>query len=222
MLARFVVGLAAVLALQSFPPPFPRPNATRLAETARFVLWDIVWPKGQPTELHRHVYDQVGTYYQPGDRRITNLDGSARTASTQVGALSNTRKGTTHVEEGISDSPLRAVFIELKNDGPSGAAPISSNRPAMFPRPGAIRLQDDERVTVWDYTWTPAAENFEFQTRHDTVVVALSTGRIRAGKPGAETTIDLKPGRTQFLPAGTVETDRAVEGQPRMIVFELK
>lgn len=216
------VGLAVLLLLQTYPPPFPRQNATKLAETSRFVVWDIVWPKGQPTSMHRHVYDQVGTYYQAGDRRITNLDGSVRQASTQIGALSNTRKGTTHIEEGVSDVPLRSVFIELKEDGPSGAAPVSSDRPPMFPRPGAKKVQEDDRVAVWDYTWTPSAGAFEFVARHETVVVALTTGRIRAGKPGAETTIDLKPGQTRFLSAGTAETDRAVEGQLRMIVFELK
>jgi hypothetical protein len=217
-----VVVLAALLALQTYPPAFPRPNVTKLAETNHFVVWDIIWPKGQPTAMHRHVYDQVGTYYQAGDRRITNLDGSARAASTRVGALSNTRKGTTHIEEGISDSPLRAVFIELKNDGPSGAADVSSNHPAMFPRPGAIKVQDDERVTVWDYTWSSSAGRFEFQSRHDTVVVALTGGKMRVGQAGAEASIDLRPGHARVLPRGTIESDTLVEGQPRVMVFELK
>jgi hypothetical protein len=216
------VGLAAFLAVQSYPPAFPRPNVTPLAETSRFAVWDIVWPKGQPTGMHRHVYDQVGTYYQPGDRRITNLDGSVRSASTQIGALSNTRKGTTHIEEGISDVPLRAVFIELKEDGPSGAATVSSDRPPMFPRPGATKVQDDERVAVWDYTWTPSAGAFQFQTRHDTVIVALSGGRIRGGRPGAEAVVDLKPGTARVLPRGAIESETLVDGQPRMMVFEIK
>ena len=62
-----LVTLCTVNALaqpQTLPPPFPRTNATKLFDNDRINVWDIVWPKGQPTALHRHVYDQVGTYYR--------------------------------------------------------------------------------------------------------------------------------------------------------------
>src|SRR4051812_30002052 len=105
---------------QQLPPPFPRTNATQLFENDRIRVWDIVWPKGQPTAMHRHIYDQVGTYYVEGGRKITTPDGEARTNVTAIGNLSTTKKGTTHIEEGNPDPPLRAVFIELKQDGPTG------------------------------------------------------------------------------------------------------
>ena len=53
--------------------------------------------------MHRHVYDQVGTYYARGGRLITTPDGAARAIVTEVGSLSQTRKGTTHIEEGNTD-----------------------------------------------------------------------------------------------------------------------
>src|ERR1700719_2179845 len=105
------LGSALVLAAQSYPPAFPRTNATKLMETDRIVVWDIVWPKGQPTPMHQHVHDQVGTYYATGGRAITTPDRVARQTTTPVGGLSTTRKGTTHIEEGTTDPPLRAVFI---------------------------------------------------------------------------------------------------------------
>ena len=97
LLLMCVVALKAQLAL---PPPFPRTNATKLLDTDRITVWDIVWPKGQPTAMHRHVYDQIGTYYSRGGRLITTPDGAARAIITEVGSLSTTRKGTTHIEEG--------------------------------------------------------------------------------------------------------------------------
>ena len=126
--------LLAAVAAQDLPPPFPRTNATKLLETDRINVWDIVWPKGQPTALHRHVYDQVGTYYARGGRLITATDGTERRGMTEVGSLSTTRKGTTHVEEGTTDPPLRAVFIELKKDEPSGT-------PAAAVGPHVLRCQ---------------------------------------------------------------------------------
>src|SRR5215831_2292443 len=148
-----LVVTATVIAQQELPPPFPRANATKLFENDRVNVWDVVWPRGQPTVLHRHIYDQVGTYYQRGGRVITTPDGEKRSSVTEVGSLSTTRKGTTHIEEGTTDPPLRAVFIELKQDGPSGTAPADSHGPSPFPREGAKQLLDDARVRVWDATW---------------------------------------------------------------------
>ena len=94
----FVLLSLTVAAQQpDLPPPFPRTNATRLLDNERINVWDIVWPQGQPTALHRHIYDQVGTYYARGGRKITTPDGESRTNMTEVGSLSTTRKGTTHI-----------------------------------------------------------------------------------------------------------------------------
>src|SRR6267142_3706867 len=90
LLLTCVVALSAQSAL---PPPFPRTNASRLLDTDRITVWDIVWPKCQPTAMHRHVYDQVGTYYAKGGRLITTPDGVARAVVTEIGSLSSTRKG---------------------------------------------------------------------------------------------------------------------------------
>ena len=56
----------------------------------------------------RHVYDQMGTYYQRGGRVITTPDGERRQAMTEVGSLSTTLRNTLHTEEGTTDPPLKA------------------------------------------------------------------------------------------------------------------
>ena len=136
------IGVASMLAQSPLPPPFPRTNATKLLENEKIAVWDIVWPKGQPTAMHRHPHDQVGTYYIRGGRFITQPDGTKREGMTEVGNLSTTRKGTTHIEEGATDPPLRAVFIELLQDtGPVSPVPDRST----LPRSGLKQLLDDER-----------------------------------------------------------------------------
>src|SRR5580765_86181 len=94
LITLLLMGVLVASAQTDLPPPFPRTNATKLLDTDRITVWDVVWPKGQPTAMHRHVYDQVGTYYARGGRLITTPDGVARTTITEVGALSTTRKGT--------------------------------------------------------------------------------------------------------------------------------
>jgi hypothetical protein len=220
LLLMCVVALRAQLAL---PPPFPRTNATELLDTDRITVWDIVWPKGQPTAMHRHVYDQVGTYYSRGGRLITTPDGAARAIITEVGSLSTTRKGTTHIEEGNTDPPLRAVFIELKRETASGMPDADAGGPAPFPRDGATQILDDERVTAWDYTWAPGSTGLRYRPARETVIVWLGAGKLRVTQSGGAATVsDVNAGTMHHLTGGSNETVEIVSGSPRAILFQLK
>jgi quercetin dioxygenase-like cupin family protein len=211
------------LAAQSYPPPFPRPNATKILETDQILVWRVVWPKGEATALHRHPHDQVGTYYAPGGRVITSLDGTKREVTTGVGDLSNTKKGTTHIEEGSTDSPLRAVFLELLHDGPSGRLDTTSSVAPAFPREGAEKRSDDERVTVWDYTWPAGTSTGPIRYPRNTVTVWLGSGSVRVTPAdGKAATLVVEPGEMRYSEAGTVERMDIESGSPRAIVFELK
>jgi quercetin dioxygenase-like cupin family protein len=194
--------LAWLAAPQSYPPPFPRPGASRLIDNARVQVWDVAWPKGEATPLHRHPYAMTGVYFAPGDRLITAVDGSKRPVTTKAGGIIWQLKGLTHIEEGTSDDPLRAVMIELKGDGPSGTSEQPSDVPAFSG--SGMPLLDNERVTVWEYPGTAAPARH----RHarDTVVV-WSEGRA---------------GRAIFLPAGTVHTPEPISAGAKATIFELK
>ena len=109
----------ALGAQQPLPPPFPRANATQLMENDRIRVWDIVWPKGQPTALHRHVYDQVGTYYAPGGRLITSPDGAGRSGFTEAGSCSSL--ATVAVVTGEVTMPARAMASADRASGAAGA-----------------------------------------------------------------------------------------------------
>jgi quercetin dioxygenase-like cupin family protein len=197
-----VVLLAVVAAAQSYPPPFPRTGASKLLDNPRVQVWDVSWPKGQPTALHRHPFAMTGVYYASGDRMITAVDGSKRPVTTKAGGIVWQLKGLTHTEEGTSDEPLRAVMVELKGDGPSGAIDRASDVPAFTA--GSTPLLDNERVTVWEYPGTATLSRHR-HTR-DTVVVWTESGA----------------GRAIFLPAGTVHTAEAISAGAKATIFELK
>jgi len=208
---------------QTYPPAFPRTNVTKLLETDRIVVWDVVWPKGQPTALHRHVYDQVGTYYQTGGRIVTTPDGASRSTTTQVGALSTTRKGTTHIEEGATDPPLRAVFIELKNETGSGQPEIVSNTPSVFALGGRTPRLDDDRVLVWDVAWIRGAPGVESLYSRDTILVWLDKGTMRLTRQGGlPIVVDVAPGQIRRHSRGAIETAEAIAGSPRAMLFAFK
>jgi hypothetical protein len=201
---RLAIGLLAVLVVapQSLPPAYPRAGVTALLENADVVVWNIAWLKGQPSPLHRHVYDLVGVYYEPGDRMIISPEGARRPVSTKAWDIAFQRAGVTHIEEGTSDAPLRSVFIEMKRPGSYGTS--AAGDAAAFAGEGATQKLDNERVTVWEYTQSPATNRHAHA--RNTVVVA----------------IDGRSPRALWVPQGTVHASEGTESASRFYVFELK
>ena len=116
LLMAIVVGQAAEL-----PPPFPRPGTTLLIENEAVAVWNVSWLK-QQYPLHTHRYDLVGVSYAEGDRIITQGNGPGRLVNTKAWVFQTNRANVTHVEEGASDPPMRAVLIEVKSPAPRAAA----------------------------------------------------------------------------------------------------
>jgi len=197
----------AALGLQSYPPAYPRAGASKMFENDRVVVWHIAWLKGQPSPLHRHIYDLAGLYYSPGDRMIIAVDGSKRPVSAKAGEVVFQQKGITHVEEGTSDVPLRAVFVELKNDAPTGrTASAADGALPPFAEIGARQLLDNDRVTIWTYAYGFGNEGPRHRHPRDAVVVW-----IEGTTPHAV-----------FVPAGTAHTEEQAGVTAQATVFEIK
>ena len=181
------------------PSAYPRPGATLLFENARVLVWDIAWLK-QQYPLHRHAYDLVGVYYTTGDRSIVSVDGSRRPVSTKAWETAFQKSGVTHVEEGTSDSPLRAVFVELKETSATEPADAASPPPMT----GGIQRLDNERAIVWEFVPPPRAR--EHRHLHDAVVVSFEGSTPRVA----------------FVAKGTVHDTDIPGGAERLYIFELK
>jgi len=203
---RITAIFAALLQISSLPPAYPRVGTTKLLDNDRVQVWNIAWLKGQPSPLHRHVYDLVGVYYEPGDRMIISPEGNRRPVSTKAGDIAFQRKGVTHIEEGISDSPLRAVFIEMKNDGPTARTAAPSDEAPSMSGIGAKQLLDNDRVTVWAYSYGLGPDGPRHRHDRDTVVVWIQ---------------DRTP-HAVWLPAGTVHAEEQTGVISEATIFELK
>jgi hypothetical protein len=200
------VALLATLvqtAAGTLPPPYPRPGAVKILDNDRVQVWNIAWLKGQPTALHRHVYDLVGVYYESGDRTIVSPEGARRAVSTKAWDIAFQRAGLTHIEEGVSEAPLRAVFVELKLPGSYGVDAAGGGA-AAFPGEGATARLDNDRVAVWKLT--PAHPATPHRHTRDAVVVA----------------IDGRSPRAVWIQRGTVHGDEGAGNASRLFVFEIK
>jgi hypothetical protein len=125
-------------------------------------------------------------------------------------------KGGTH------NSPRHAIVIDLKD---VSIPPIENKTkyPLAFPRPNVKKVLDNNRVLIWDYTWTPGvATPMHFHDK-DVVVVYLADGELKS------TTVDGKAdvnpisfGLTRFNAPNRTHTEELVKGSARAIIVELK
>lgn len=197
-----LLSLVAQYSAAKLPPAYPRAGATKILDTDRVQVWNIAWLKGQPSPLHRHLYDLVGVYYEPGDRMIISPEGTKRPVSTKAWDIAFQKEGVTHIEEGTSEAPLRAVFVEMKQAGAYGTDTGGGDAPA-FSGQGATQKLDNDRVTVWEFMQPPAGWH---RHTHDAVVAA----------------IDGEQPRAIYVKRGTVHADEGAGAGSRYYVFEIK
>ena len=191
---RLIVALLILLVQTPLlPPPFPRDGTTKLLENDRVVVWDVSWLR-QAYPVHRHIYDYAGVYYTSGDRTIVSERGTRSPAATAAWDTFFFRRGVTHSEEGASDEPLRAVFVEFKEPNPLGSADAPSTL--------GKKVRESERVVIWEFVPAPSPHSHA----RDAVVVSF---------------MNIKP-RVTFVPRGTTHNDEQTGAADRTYIFELK
>jgi quercetin dioxygenase-like cupin family protein len=216
-----VLTAAAVLAIQTFPPPFPREGTTKLFENERVVAWRLDWIGGTPTPMHEHAMDLVAVVLAGGRTRLTSRDGTVQTRDLGAGDALFQPRGVIHIEELVANE-AQSIAIELK-DGPARVSAPNTSAPEGFPRDGARLVLDNARVALWDYTWlTDRPVGLHIHNR-DTVLVPVTAGEIRVQFRNGETRISrLVPGEVMFFSGAEAHSEQAIAGSPRAIVVELK
>jgi predicted metal-dependent enzyme (double-stranded beta helix superfamily) len=224
MIGRVFALVLALLPLQTpeLPHAFPRDGAMQLIDNNRVTVWEATWAKGKTTPMHRHRYDMVDIELADATSKLTAQQGAVTNASLRVGQVSFVRKGGTHMMEGTSDTPRHAILIDLKDV----VMPPLVNRSGYadaFPREGAKKLLDNDRVVVWDYAWTPGKPTVMHFHDKDVVVVYLGNGDLSSTTPDGKTTVNSYTfGQTKFNPRDRTHSELLVKGAQRVIAVELK
>ena len=196
-----LVMAAVVSQTAELPPPFPRPGTTSLLDNDAVAVWNVSWLK-QQYPLHTHRYDLVGVSYAEGDRIITQGDKPGRLVNTKAWVFQTNRANVTHVEEGASDPPMRAVLIEVK---------------APAPRPPAAEPADALRQVAG----APAWENNRAAAW--VVMPGSSAAMHRHVGDAVELIFDgSTTPKASFVPAGTVHAGPAPPDGGRAYIFEIK
>ena len=103
--------------LRSIRRPIRDPARRRSSRTTPSPCGTSSWLK-QKYPLHTHRYDLIGVSYVEGDRIITQGDAPGRLTNTKPWVFQSNVAGNTHVEEGASDPPMRAILMEVKTPAP--------------------------------------------------------------------------------------------------------
>ena len=136
--------------------------------------------------------------------------------STTAGTATLVPKGTTPKISG------RSIVIDLKDH----AAPVYKNATSYqlaFPRPGSKKIFENNRVIVWDYSWTPnVATPMHFHDK-DVVAIFLEDGDLKSTTSDGQSTVtSYKPVTVKYNPGGRTHTETLVRGTEHAIITELK
>jgi hypothetical protein len=122
----------------------------------------------------------------------------------------------------VSVTPSKSIAIALK-DKVVPPIPNTSGFPNAFPRPNNTKVYEDNRIIVWDYTWTTGvATPMHFHDK-DVVVIYFGKGSLRSTTTDGKFVVNnWVTGDTRFNLRDRVHTETLVDGQLRAIITELK
>ena len=157
--------LLAAPALAQSPAP--------VIDNARVTVRDIVLTPGKPGPVIPHAGDYVVLYFDGG--HIHGADG--RMTAHPAGDAAFGHGGETH--DMAMGAPAREIVVDLK-DAPSNTVPNTTGLPNGFPRQGARKVFENDKVIVWNYAWQigkPTPMHF-----HNTEVVVAYGGDGAGGQ----------------------------------------
>src|ERR1700677_3239252 len=167
----------------------------RVIENDRVAVWDLAEPPAA----------------QPFDAVVVSLSGGA-----------SFLPRNTIPEMAGSKISGRSIVIDLK-DHPVAPIANTSGYPLAFPRPGSKKVFENDRVIVWDYTWTPGvATPMHFHDK-DVVVTYLKDGSLKSTALSGEVVVnDYSAGTVKYNARDRTHTETLAKGNQRAIIVEFK
>ena len=146
------------------------------------------------------------TSAQPNDAVVVSLAGNA-----------------VYVPKGATSKISGRLFVIDLKDHPLPPIENKSGYPLAFPRPGTKKVFENDRVIVWDSTWTPGvATPMHFHDK-DVVVIFLEDGDLKSTTPdGKEVLNKYTSGTVRFNQRDRTHTETLMNGKQRAIITELK
>jgi quercetin dioxygenase-like cupin family protein len=191
-------------------------------ENERVEVWDITLSPGKPMLMQRHKAAVVTMFLVGGEIRSTKENGETIVSKRKFGDVVYDALGTEHTEEVVSESPARLIVAELK-DHPEPLYVNKSGYPPAFPRPGSLKVFENDRVVIWNYTWTPNVPTPMHFHDKDVVVVYRYDGSLKSTTPDGKSLVnEYKSGSIRFNRGDRVHFEELVKGDQSAMIMEFK
>jgi hypothetical protein len=158
------------------------------------------------------------------NERVAVLDVSSATPAQPTDAVVVSLSGNAvYVPKGTTSKINGHLFVIDLKDHPVPPIENKSGYQLAFPRPGAKKLFENDRVIVWDSTWTPGVGTPMHFHDKDVVVVFLEDGDLKSTTlDGKEVVNKYTTGTVRFNQRDRIHTETLMNGKQRAIITELK
>ena len=189
-----------------------------IIDNDRVTVWDVTWEKNQPSFTAAADHDAVTVYLVGGEFKTPS-----GVVAKKTGDAVFRPKGARASEMWVgTGAPPRTTEIALKDSDKRPPANTSGN-PLAFPRDGATKLIDNNRVFVWDSRWTPGVPTSMHFHDKDVVVSYLEDGDLTSIAPDGSTVVNpYKFGVIRFTAGNRSHKEVLSKGTQRAIIVELK
>jgi quercetin dioxygenase-like cupin family protein len=211
-----MIRLALALALVTAPA-----LAAPVIDNDSVMIADVPLAVSQSAPPTPAQFDTV-TIFLEGGVIATAAKGKTTTATRKWGDAVFTPRGTGAVDTLVSGGPAHEVVIALK-DHPASHLPAIPGTPSAFPRPNAVKAFENDRVVVWNFSWTPGQTVPMHQHDKDVVMAFRYDGPIQSTESdGKVNMLPFKKGQITFSKAGRVHAELLAGERQSGIMVELK
>jgi len=191
-------------------------------DNERVTVWDVMLVKGESAPVTPHEMDSVIMFLEGGRIRTVVAGGKISTARHGFGDAVFVPRGTDAIQTLLSDGRAHEVVVALK-DYRAAVVANTTGLPAAFPRPGAVRVLDNDRMTVWHYTWTPGVPTPMHFHDKDVVVAFRYDGTLKSVTPdGTSVSNPYKAGDIRFNKANRSHYEELTTDRQSAVMVELK
>lgn len=221
---RKYLALATILAVMA-AAPLGHAEVLALASKAidndQVTAWDVTLKPGQHGPLSPKDQDAVVLYLEGGAIETEGPTGKT-TATHAFGDAVFIPKGSNVRDLLVNGGPVHQVVVWLKDAKPKTIA-NPTKYPTAWPRPGAVKTLENDRVIAWNYSWIkgrPAPMHFHI---HQQVVAERFDGAIKTIELDGKTTIGpTKAGEIRFTEPNRLHSEEWDSGKVSAVVLELK
>lgn len=215
------LSLAIMMASLAAKADAPAASANKVIDNDEVTVWDVTLQQGQQGPATPKDMDAVVMYLEGG---AIKSEGSARsqTYERKFGDAVFVPKGSNVRDTLVKGGPAHQVVVWLKNVKPKTIA-NPTQYPAAWPRPGAVKTLENDRVTAWTYSWIdgrPAPMHFHI---HQQVVAERYDGAIKTITPDGKVSVGpTKAGEIRFTEPNRLHSEEWDSGKVSAVVLELK